>query len=322
MKQKTDSVKCVRDIREYPPSAYRLPRDGRKWQILCRNRREMAIQLSTYADGDGSRIFVGVNKLMQKLEWSRATIFNRLDDLAELGLLVTKGRNRQRGTALRYLNIAALESNVRGQESSIDDALESSVGDTKSPALEVSESNVRASKSNVGLDTTDTNRHTHRPLQTESVVVVVSDGQRSHVADELQARFVDRFGFAPGNISQKHFDAFDKLSAAYGRERFLAAGDAWMNHGPWNEKTTTHFAKFVTGFASYLALADQSSSMEHLKKSKEIPQEEQDAALAQYVEAHNKLWAIPAPVESEDDDGSCLFEEPATPDGSNEEKQR
>ena len=57
------AIKCAIDIRNAPPAAYRLPTDGRQWTHLCVQRRMMAMELATYADPDGSNIYVGAKTL-------------------------------------------------------------------------------------------------------------------------------------------------------------------------------------------------------------------------------------------------------------------
>jgi hypothetical protein len=100
-------------------------------------------------------------------------------------------------------------------------------------------------------------------------------------------------------------------------EEVKAAWESCISVRPWNGETTHPFRYLLQNFEVYAAKAAH-------KVQRVISQEEQDAALAQFIETHNKVWAIPPPKESEDDDGSGLFgdEEPATPEDSNEEKQR
>lgn len=102
-------VACVRDIRSYPWQSYVLPKDGRKARALAERRRMLAIQLATYADPDGTNIFPGANRLADDLGWSRRTLFERLKDLRELGLLCDKERlTSYHGTAIRSLAVHVL----------------------------------------------------------------------------------------------------------------------------------------------------------------------------------------------------------------------
>jgi hypothetical protein len=57
------SLKLSRDLRGIPVDRYRLPSDGRKWKVIARERMALAEWLSTYGDGDGSRIFPSVESM-------------------------------------------------------------------------------------------------------------------------------------------------------------------------------------------------------------------------------------------------------------------
>src|SRR5258708_36213313 len=103
---KTKSVRCIRDIREFPPESYRLPDDGRKWKKLCEERRKIANQLATYANGDGTSITAGINRLVRETSTKRRTLFRRLDDLRQLGLLRDKhGLTGESEPAVRSLDV-------------------------------------------------------------------------------------------------------------------------------------------------------------------------------------------------------------------------
>ncbi len=114
------SVACVRDIRDFPWQAYVLSDDGRKARAVAEQRRALAMQLATHADGDGTRISVGINRLMLNLGWSKRTLYRRLEDLRRLELVAEKdGLTKERGTALRRLNVAALTMPSAGVPDSI-----------------------------------------------------------------------------------------------------------------------------------------------------------------------------------------------------------
>jgi hypothetical protein len=114
------SVACVRDIRDFPWQAYVLADDGRKARAVAEQRRALAMQLATHADGDGTRISVGINRLMSNLGWSKRTLYRRLEDLRRLELVAEKdGLTKERGTALRRLNVAALTASEAGVPHSI-----------------------------------------------------------------------------------------------------------------------------------------------------------------------------------------------------------
>jgi hypothetical protein len=108
-KPKDSAVRCVRDVRDLPLEAYRLPNDGRKWKSLCKERQRLAMLLATYADPDGTNIKVGTDKLAGRLGWAPNTLFDRLDDLTELGLHIKPGGYSEYGTRLRLIDADWLE---------------------------------------------------------------------------------------------------------------------------------------------------------------------------------------------------------------------
>jgi len=145
-----------------------MPKDGRKWRQKCVQRQRIVMLLSTFADGDGSRITVGVTRLAQTLEMSRSQLFVYLSDLDELGILTNEGRIKERGTALRRLNVPDQESGIRHQESDI--GVTKSPGlTTKSPVLPEQESGIGHQESGLGPDTTVT-----VPTQTDTPTDPVS----------------------------------------------------------------------------------------------------------------------------------------------------
>ena len=110
MADPTKSVACVRDWRDFSLSHYRLKNDGRKWRALAEKRRQLAEWLATFANKDGSSIFVGIERMEDKFECSRSTIFRLLDDLRELHALAPKsGLTSRLGTAVRSLTLEAFE---------------------------------------------------------------------------------------------------------------------------------------------------------------------------------------------------------------------
>src|SRR5260370_30588748 len=112
--KKLDVVKCVRDMRGYPPEFYRLPEDGRKWEHTCFMRRSLAMQLATYADGDGTNITVGVERLRQELGMAKRTFYRRIDELTRLGFIEKDGRTHMRGTAVRHINFEGIWEHAAG----------------------------------------------------------------------------------------------------------------------------------------------------------------------------------------------------------------
>ena len=86
-------------LRDVPPSTYRLPADGRKWRVVCDQRRALAAQLATHADPDGSNIWVRRLRLAEALGHSVREVGYLLADLVTLKFLRDDGwhgQNRKR----------------------------------------------------------------------------------------------------------------------------------------------------------------------------------------------------------------------------------
>jgi hypothetical protein len=106
----TKSVACVRDWRDFSLDYYRLESDGRKWKSQASNRRQLAEYLATFANGDGSSIEVGIERMSEKFAVDRATICRLLDELRDLHALAPKnGLTSRHGTAVRSLTLKAFE---------------------------------------------------------------------------------------------------------------------------------------------------------------------------------------------------------------------
>ncbi len=106
MKKKKNTTKCTQEIRSVPPERYRLAKDGKKWRAVCRERREVLMQLATYANGDGSSIRVSVERVANELGISRSTAFYRLADLRGLGFLLDGDVDPKYRTIIRSIDVA------------------------------------------------------------------------------------------------------------------------------------------------------------------------------------------------------------------------
>src|SRR6266404_1891505 len=169
---KTKSVRCIRDLREFPPNSYRLPGDGRKWKSLCKDRRAIANHIATYANGDGTSITAGINRWVKEMGVSRATIFRRLDDLRTLGLLRDKeGLTGRGGTALRSLDVSQLKM-PEGVSGSVKESQIHEIAEVSDSTSGVSDSPQRVSDSGQGVSRIgetqpsllpSTNRPSNRP---------------------------------------------------------------------------------------------------------------------------------------------------------------
>ena len=101
----------MRDIRAFPWQSYRLATDGRKGEYVAGKRRELAMQLASYADGDGSSIRVSLKRLYAELGWTTRTVDRRLSELEQVGpgLLSRVGLTQERGVAIRRLDVSVLK---------------------------------------------------------------------------------------------------------------------------------------------------------------------------------------------------------------------
>jgi hypothetical protein len=166
-------IRCFFDVRGIPAEVYRLPNDGRKWLVKAKARREIAMQLASYADADGTDIKVGATRMRDEIGgMCRSTLFNRLAELDELGFLITKGKTSEHGTAIRRLNVDAMLAKMaefREAKSTIGDKAESrieggkvqdslgKVQDSHLPESRIGQakSRIDEAKSSLGVDPTE-----------------------------------------------------------------------------------------------------------------------------------------------------------------------
>jgi len=102
--------KCSLQIRDVPDSVFRMDSDGRKWRSQATLRAKLAHYLATFANPDGSHIGIGVERMSARLQVSRRTTFELLNDLRYLGFLVDGSKTKFRGTRWRTLNATAILS--------------------------------------------------------------------------------------------------------------------------------------------------------------------------------------------------------------------
>ena len=143
---RTKSVKCVRDWRDFTLDYYALPTDGRQWRSQASKRRQLAEYLATFADGDGTNIKIGIERMCAKFDpVDRATIFRWLDDLRELEALAPKsGLTSRHGCAVRELTldrfVARYDALIQQQCDELDKFQEVANSVLRSRKVEVKES--------------------------------------------------------------------------------------------------------------------------------------------------------------------------------------
>ena len=136
-RDKKQTQKCSQDIRHVPPSSYALRTDGKKMTHLCRERRAVLTQMSTYANGDGSSIKVSAETIGKALGISRWTVQRRLADLKALGFLKDGERDTIFKTKNRTIDIAAVvKAPVADTKPDGADTAKSHGADTKPPVAD------------------------------------------------------------------------------------------------------------------------------------------------------------------------------------------
>jgi hypothetical protein len=102
--------KTIWNLRDVPPSAFRLPTDGRKCRAVCDRRRALVQQLASYGDEDGTNIWPGRKALAKALGISIREVGYLLADLAALEFLRNDGWHVSGNsvTRIRSLDLEAI----------------------------------------------------------------------------------------------------------------------------------------------------------------------------------------------------------------------
>lgn len=103
-------VHAVRDARKLSFERFQLPSDGREWKHVAGKRRAVYIELATYADADGTNACPSIESLQRIDGSSRRSIFRRLAELRELGLLVDVGKSKYQGTTVREIRLPSQQT--------------------------------------------------------------------------------------------------------------------------------------------------------------------------------------------------------------------
>jgi hypothetical protein len=135
------SLKLSRNMRGIPATTYRMRGDGRKWKMLCDQRKQLADWLATYGDGDGTRIFPKVATMLAAFDtWSRAKIFARLKDLRALGVMQPEGRKGEHGPRIRRLiPPKPIKAEVSDSFSEVSDSATNEIAEVSDSKAEVSD---------------------------------------------------------------------------------------------------------------------------------------------------------------------------------------
>jgi biotin operon repressor len=123
-------VRCVLDLRHVPAEVFRLPNDGRKWRKNCFNRRALVMQMATYADPDGSNIWVSADTLADDIGISRRAVNYLLDELLALEFIENHGY-RVVGTKHTRIRSLMVDRMLDAAKCSVQDSPASTVQDSK-----------------------------------------------------------------------------------------------------------------------------------------------------------------------------------------------
>ena len=104
------SFQCLRDVvRLNPPEeAFRLKNDGKKWKHNARQRKDLLLQLATWANPDGTDCRPAVEKLAEPLRWDKRTVYRFMAQLRALGFVFDAGLHRPTGIRNWTIDIIAI----------------------------------------------------------------------------------------------------------------------------------------------------------------------------------------------------------------------
>jgi hypothetical protein len=98
-----NSIKCLIDAVDLPPSAFALPDDGRQRSHLCAKRKALVTALARYANPNGTSCHPSITTLRKITEIPRSTLFRYLSDLRTLGILMDGNLHPYFKTRIRAL---------------------------------------------------------------------------------------------------------------------------------------------------------------------------------------------------------------------------
>jgi hypothetical protein len=103
-------TRCVRDIADAPPTAFRLPSDKKKWRAVCTIRKAALMRMAVAANKDGSSVKLAVPTIASACGVSRSTGFVILEDLRKLGFIVDGELDPKYRTVVRSICVAAIKA--------------------------------------------------------------------------------------------------------------------------------------------------------------------------------------------------------------------
>lgn len=290
------SVKCVRDIRDYPWQCYQLSDDGRKTRALAEQRRMLATQLATHADGDGTSILVGITRLMTNLGWPKRTLYRRMEDLRRLGLLSeTDGRLTERGTAVRSINVSALKIPGAGVPDST-----AGVPDTEKRECQIAGAGVPLSTAGVPDSIAGVPRM--RGTQPTNVPAIQTD----HTTDGAGG-WLQKHAATMGTPGKKQVPALKTMAANHGTVIVSRAVELLIKRGLGN--ATNPWAIFLAGATGFIEQASREKTDAQRKaREDEIIEANIKRQQAEEIAADKARWEKQAREEVGGDPNEYLAE--------------
>jgi len=151
------------------------------------------------------------------------------------------------------------------------------------------------------VDPTSTSTYTNNKPTTRAaneVSPVAANSALSTVFRRLVGMYLKAEERVPKINAANKAELLNRIAA--NADEVISAWAACISVRPWNGATTHPFRYLLEDYETYATMANH-------KKESVIPQAEVDAATAQFVEHHKKIWSIPEP-EANEGDGSELFE--------------
>lgn len=232
------SIKAVRAIRSIPPEAYRLPTDGRKWLHDCKLRKYVVLQLATYADANGTRIFPSARTIGRELGISERTVKYVFNDLKTLGVLIDKGftDGKYKHTRIRALDVEKICGAV------VQDSPESVVQDSPTVVQDSQDACARFEERSRKIQNSGTPEK--RESCTQPSLTVLGNRTTNQPTNEQPGAlplWVSRLWFEHNHevlrLRKVDIDAFLAVTKQYGESTIKEAWEKFIKVGTYNEKT-------------------------------------------------------------------------------------
>jgi len=295
MTDSTKSVHCVRDLRDVPATAYRLPTDGRTWLYNCRRRQHLALLLATYANGDGSNARPSRKSMANLLSCSVRTVQTLLNDLAALGLQREVGLHGESGPAVRQLDVAALRA---GAQSSSEQECRVQEEECK---VQKQECRVQEEECSLGLHTTvqvldrPSKPSTNRPASSQNELAGWEGWLLLPTTTDLMGIPSDNEQRELRALASKELNRFEYLKKAVRKFRDREQGfDGLKKVSPWR--------LFLSQSETAMAVAKKECLDSHEWCLEHVPghREASDASIARQIEENMRGKTV-APIVNEED---------------------